>query len=205
MGTAEKKRRVRKVPDYLVKETIEGQPVYYKGYRDVLNGKKTKEDIMADGLLQWILKSWLTRLLIKGLEEKRYWIGTGEIGSHISHKTNTSHDLAVFEKSNLTPDQIGNRYASVPACLVVEVDTEVEFADYPGIDVYVQLKTQKTLDFGTQRVIWIFTSTRKILIAERHQDWIICDWDKTVELLDGVVFCVAEFLESEGIRLDVAE
>lgn len=88
---------------------------------------------------------------------------------------------------------------------MVEVDTEVEFADYPGIDVYVQLKTQKTLDFGTQRVIWIFTSTRKILIAERHQDWIICDWDKSVELLDGVVFCVAEFLESEGIRLDEAE
>lgn len=205
MGTAEKKRRVRKVPEYLVKEMLNGVPVYYKGYRDVLNGKKTKEEVMADGMLQWILKTWLFSLLIKGLDESRYWFGAGEVGSHISHRNNAAHDLVIFDKGVLPPTKITNQYADVPAKVVMEVDTEVEYGNHLSIDTYVQQKTQRTLDFGTERVIWIFTATRKVLIAAQGQDWIICDWSKPVEILDGVVFNVAEYLEREGILLDGSE
>ena len=202
MGTAEKKRRVRKVPEYLIKEVLDGVPVYYKGYREVLNGKKTKEEIMADGLLQAFIKMWLTQLLTSQLDKNRYFIFTGEIGSHISPKNNASHDLVIFEKSILPASKITNHYADVPAKIVLEVDTEVEYGNDLSIDIYVQQKTQRTLDFGTERVIWIFTATRKVLVAAQGRDWIICDWHKPVEILDGVVFNVAGYLEQEGIQLD---
>lgn len=39
--------RKRKIPDSLVREIIDGKPFYYKGYKDVLRKKKTKEDIIA--------------------------------------------------------------------------------------------------------------------------------------------------------------
>lgn len=202
MGTAEKKRRVRKVPEYLIKEVLDGVPVYYKGYREVLNGKKTKEEVMADGLLQAFIKMWLAQLLLSHLDKNRYFVLTGEIGSHISPGNNASHDLVIFEKKTLPPSKITNHYADVPAKVVLEVDTEVEYGKELSIDIYVQQKTQRTLDFGTERVIWIFTATRKVLIAVQGQDWIICDWNKPIEILDGVAFNVAEYLEQEGIRLD---
>jgi len=201
-GLAEKKKQAKKVPAYLIKEVIDGIPVYYKGYRDVLSKKKTPEEIMADGLLQAMLKMWLSNLLFNQMASKGYWIFAGEVGSHLSHKNNMAHDLMVFEKSALPANKIGNKYADVPAKLIVEIDTEIEYGNDLPVETYVHLKTQKTLDFGTEKVIWIFTASRKVMVAERGNDWIISDWDKTVELLDGVSFNIPAYLQEQGITLD---
>ena len=53
------------IPAALVKETIDGIPFYYAGYRSVLNKTKTLEDIMADSGLQIDLKAYFFRLLIQ--------------------------------------------------------------------------------------------------------------------------------------------
>ena len=37
----------RKVPDALIYEIMDGKPIYRKGYREVLSGKKTIEEIMG--------------------------------------------------------------------------------------------------------------------------------------------------------------
>ena len=42
-----KKKKAEKIPDYLIKEVMDGIPFYYKGYKDVLNKTKTKEEIMG--------------------------------------------------------------------------------------------------------------------------------------------------------------
>jgi hypothetical protein len=60
--TTEKKKRTRAIPAYLICEELEGKPLYYKGYKDVLSGKKTKEDIMGASGLQMELISYLVRL-----------------------------------------------------------------------------------------------------------------------------------------------
>ncbi len=33
------------VPNYLVYEVLDGQPIYFQGYKEVLNRKKTKEEV----------------------------------------------------------------------------------------------------------------------------------------------------------------
>ncbi len=200
-----KKRRRPKVPEYLVKEVLDGIPVYYKGYRDVMNKTKTPEEIMADGLLQATIKFWLSMLLGKYLDLRNYWIVSGEVGMHLSHKNNFSQDLMVIEKSVLPPERISNRYADVPAKLVVEIDTEIEYGDELPTETYIHRKTQQLLDFGTERVVWIFTATQKIMVAAQGQDWVICGWDKPVELIQGIQLNMMNFLEEEGVVLDKPE
>ncbi len=58
----------RKIPDYLVRETIDGIPFFYAGYREVLNKKKSLEDIMADSGLQSIIKAYLMKLFAQKLD-----------------------------------------------------------------------------------------------------------------------------------------
>ena len=198
---AGKKTRKQNVPPYLIKEWVNGIPVYYKGYRDVLQKNKTPEDIMADGTLQAALKFWLTLLLGNKLNLSKYWVFSGEVGSHLSHRQNASHDLVIIEKSKLPPGKVSNRYADVPAKVVIEIDTIIEYGDDLPVEQYVQQKTQQTLDFGTEKVIWIFTATQKVMVATPSADWIITDWSSTLEILDEVTFNLAEFVEKEGIVL----
>lgn len=41
------------IPDYLVYEVLDGQPLYYKGYQEVLAGRQKLEDIMGSSVLQF--------------------------------------------------------------------------------------------------------------------------------------------------------
>lgn len=68
---------------------------------------------------------------------------------------------------------------------------------------YVNRKTQKLLDFGSDKVIWIFTSSQQVMIAERNADaWLTMDWHRNLELLDGQLFNIGQYLADEGIRVD---
>ncbi len=158
------------IPDYLVKETLDGIPVFYKGYKDVLNKTKTYEEIMSDGLLQAIIKNWLQFLLNSNLDEEKYWVLAGEVGSHLSHKNNLAHDLTIFSTDVLTPDKIKNKYADFPAKVIIEINAEVEYGEGHSNEEYIQRKMQRVLDFGTEKVIWIFTKTKKIMVARPEKD-----------------------------------
>lgn len=195
----------RKVPSYLIKEWVYDIPVYYKGYREVMKKNKNPEEIMADGTLQAAIKFWLSLLLGNQLNLSKYWIFSGEVGSHITHRKNASHDLVIIEKRLLPPGKVSNRYADVPARVVIEIDTTVEYGNDLPVEQFVQQKTQQTLDFGTEKVIWIFTATQKVMVATRGADWTISNWSKTIEVLDGVQFNLVEFIEKEGINLDQPE
>jgi hypothetical protein len=199
------KKSKRKVPSYLIKEWVYDTPVYYKGYREVIKKNKTPEEIMADGMLQAILKNWLHLFLGAQLNLDNYWVLTGEVGSHIAPRKNASHDLVIIEKRLLPPGKVSNRYADVPARVVIEIDTTIEYGNDLPVEQFVQQKTQQTLDFGTEKVIWIFTATQKVMVATRDADWTISDWNKTIEILDGVSFNMAEFIAKEGISLDRPE
>ena len=60
---AAKPRKTRKVPDYLIYEIMDGQPLYRKGYKAVLNKSKTLEDIMGSSTLQSEIHMYINALL----------------------------------------------------------------------------------------------------------------------------------------------
>ena len=64
---------------------------------------------------------------------------------------------------------------------------------------YTHTKTQRLLDFGAQKVIWITTKTQKVTVATPNENWQIIDWNKDIELLEGHAFNIGQYLEEEGI------
>lgn len=196
--------RKRKVPDYLVKETIDGVPYYYRGYKQVLTKKKNLDDIMGWSGLQGIIVSYFAELLLKHLDLQKYRVIPGETGNHISHRNNLSLDIAIFERKVLTPEKITAKYVDVPAYCVIEVDIQAEWDDAAMTEVeFIGLKTQKLFDFGTKKLIWVLSRSKKIINAEPDKNWEIIDWDKDIDLIEGIKFNVGKYLAEEGINPDV--
>ena len=193
----------RKIPGYLVREVIDGMPFYYKGYREVINKNKTLEELMSDSGLQWLIKEFLSDSLKATLGKKKYIIGHGEIGNHLSQGQNFSLDVAVFDKALLTPAKITNKFIDVPAKLVIEVDVNVELPDRDSdlFQEYVVRKVRSLFKFGTEKVVWVFTKSKMVISATPTQPWQFIDWHQEVELMEGVNVNIGKWIEEEGFNL----
>ena len=108
--------------------------------------------------------------------------------------------VCVYEKSKLTPDKITENYLTIPPKIIIEVDISVEL-DSMNFTDYILAKTKNLLDFGTERVIWIFTRNKKVFVAEPGKDWFFTDWQNPVMLMDGITCNIAQYLSNEGIVL----
>ena len=196
--------RKRRVPEYLVKEEIDGVKFYYPGYRQVVAGKKTLDDIMGWSGLQGIIVSYFTYFVLNKLNFKKYRVIPGETGNHLSLRNNLSLDLAIFERSVLTANKITTKYVDVPAYCVIEIDVQAEWEDGNMSDVeFIGLKTKKLFEFGTQKLVWVLSKSKKVIVAEPGKRWEIIDWDEDIELMEGIMFNVGKHLEEEGINPDV--
>jgi Uma2 family endonuclease len=189
-----------KVPPFLIYETMDGKALYYSEFKKVLNKKQSLESIMGASGLQSVIISHLLRLLFRGLDEKKYFFATGESGVHIDHQNNLANDIAIYSRNVLIANKINTKYIDVSAELVIEIDVKIDLANAQEAD-YIQTKTQKLLDFGTQKVVWVFTNTKKIMVATAHENWQIMNWSKDVLLIENVTANIGEYLNSEGILL----
>lgn len=190
----------RKILASLIYEEIDGVPYYYRGYRSVLARQQTKEEIMGAGALQSAIVSLLIHILYKYLPFDDYLIATNEPGLHIATGNNLSNDIAVFDQHSL-PTPLPEQYFSIPPKVVIEVDVKIDLPANVSETEYVYDKTQKMLDFGVEKIIWVLTKTRKTLIAEPNQRWILTDWDDSVEVLPGCDFELNPLLRSKGVIL----
>ncbi len=192
------KKRIFKVPDYLIWEVLDGQPLYRRGYKDVLRKLKTIEDIMGTSSYQAAINGYIHLLLAKNLDEDRYEIWNGEPGLHFGKNDNISNDIVVHEI--LPAHKITTKYADYPPKLVVEVDIDIDPDSMPEIE-YLQKKTSKMLEFGVERVVWILTYVKKVIVADRQKDtWFIVDWSSDIELMEGITFNIQGFLNKRGIN-----
>ena len=191
---------LRKIPASLIYEEIDGRPYYYRGYRAVLSCQKTKEEIMGARALQSAIVSLLIHVLYKYLPFDDYLIATNEPGLHIATGNNLSNDIAVFDQASL-PIPLDEKYFSVAPKVVLEIDVKIELPANVSETEYVYDKTQKMLDFGVEKVIWILTKTRKTLIAEPNERWILTSWDDTVDVLPNCSFELNPLLRSKGVIL----
>ncbi len=188
------------VPDYLVREVIDGDRWFYRGYRDVLNGLKTPEEVMACSTYQSLVVGYVYNKLWNALEDKPYWVMSNEVGNNLSKKNKAAYDIAVFDKTTLPPEHISAYYANVPPKLVIEIDVKIESESKTPEDIVWQIKTKKLLASGVEKVIWFFTKTQLVLIARPNEDWILADWQRDIEIWEGVTVNVAQYLAKNGIH-----
>lgn len=196
-------RKKRPIPSYLVREMIDGIAFYYRGYRSVLNKTKTFDEIMGDGGLQLFLKNYLGNVLREQLDGKKFYVFVGEGGAHLDHRSNLSLDVTVYDKSVLTPGKITTKYVDVPPKLVIEVDVNVELPDKTQdlFEEFVLRKVRRLFEFGTERVIWVFSKSKTVIIASPGGHWEVQDWDKDLELWPGISANIVHHLQKEGINL----
>jgi len=187
----------KKIPSALIYEIMDGKPIYYKGYREVLKNEKTIEEVMGASSLQGIMVEYILRILFRQLDEKQYHILTNEQGLHLNRKNNLSADIAIYEKTKFSVAQADKHYATIPPKIQIEVDIN---ADTEGglVETYINKKTDKLFEFGVEKVIWVLSESKKVVVATPNANWEIIDWHKEIEVIDGISFCIGKYLMDEG-------
>jgi hypothetical protein len=194
------KRQPKNVPDYLIYEIMDGKPIYYKGYRDVLNKLKQPEEIMGCSNLQWVILSHLAEMIyMVNFASKKYWVAINEPGLHLNTGNNLSGDILVYNKADFQPSDFKVKYSDKPAFIHIEVDVTADFVNDMDSHLYLQKKINKLMDFGTQKIIWIFSATKQVLVVTKKEEWHWADWNKSIELVEGQNFNIGEYLDKEGI------
>ena len=189
---------LRHVPKNLVYEWLNGKPIYYRGYKNVLNGKLKSEDIMGSSRIQAFFISLIVERLLPHLL-KTHKIFYSEMGVHISVGNNLSTDIAIYRRSDLTPQWLmQDTYADLPPLVVIEVDTKAAPESVEDFNTYFTDKMQKYLDFGVEQVVWVFTKTKKIWLAEKGgQSWLIVNWDYQLTVLSEK-FTIEQLIKDYG-------
>ncbi len=186
-----------KVPEYLIYEIMDGKPIHYKGYREVLAGTKTYADIMGSSTLQALIVTQLILTIGRQLNEELFTMLSSEAGLHLDKRNNLAGDILIFDNATLPIDAIDEFYAQVPPRVVIEVDIAADPTDV-DTDGYIFQKTQKLLNFGVEKVIWVTTQAKKVTVATQDADWQIKDWHKDIDVLDGVSFNIGAYLTKKG-------
>lgn len=186
-----------KVPDYLIYEIMDGKPIHYNGYREVLAGTKTFGEIMGSSSLQSLIVTHLVVLIGKQLDEDQLTVLTSEVGIHLDRRNNLAGDILIFDNATLPIEAIDEFYVQVPPKIVIEVDISADPTDMDP-DSYMFKKTQKLLNFGVERVIWITTKAKKVTVATPDDDWQVKDWHKDVDIMPGIVANIGQYLTRKG-------
>jgi hypothetical protein len=198
MTTATQRKIPRKVPEYLVKEVLDGIPIYYKGYKAVLRKEKTSEDIMGASGLQSFIVSYIYKLLVRQLSDDFYHVFTGEAGLHLDIRNNLSGDIIIYDRTTFSNAIIDTHYLNLPPKIDIEIDVNIDTTDFTE-QTYIYRKTDRLLSWGVEKVIWVLSASKKVIVAEQGKDWLIVDWSKDIEIIDGIKFNVSQYLEKSGV------
>lgn len=185
------------IPSYLVYEVLNGRPLYYRGYKEVIEKNLNPESIMGSSSLQSIIVSLIHTYVMVNRDKNKYIPVTNEAGVHLDVNNNLSCDVAIFEKGTFA---VTTNYFNVPPKLVIEVDVKIDLRDFDGLEFnYIAEKTQRLFDFGVERVLWVLSKPRRVFVAVPNQDWIFTDWANDILVMDGCVLNVKRLLDEEEI------
>jgi len=187
----------KKIPVSLIYEIIDGKPIYYKGYEEVVNGTKTIEEVMGSSNLQSTIIEYLLMVLFKSIDLTKYRVLTNETGLHLSKKNNLSGDIVIYDKSVLPVKSADKHYISVPPKIQIEVDIDAHLGAFGTPDGYIYTKTDKLLQFGVEKVIWLMSESKKVLVATKDENWSIIDWNKDIAIANGISFNIGKYLKDE--------
>jgi Putative restriction endonuclease len=182
------------IPEALIYEVVKGKPIYYKGYKHYLNGTKTIEELKIDSTLQAWLKSRLTILLGNYLIANGYDITTGEQGFILPSGDKRGADIAIFKEGSFVIDE---HYSRNTPEVILEIDVSANMDNETEFD-YIAQKTTDYHEFGVQNVIWIFTKTKKVMVAEKGETWLTKDWTKDVQVMEGLTLNLSKMIEKKG-------
>lgn len=187
------KSAVQNIPENLIYEMVDGNPIYYKGYREYLEGAKQMEELMGSSLLQSLIISRLVFFLQVHLGGE-YEVLTNEIGIQFEKRAWRAADIAIVKTTDLEDVENKDKYLNFAPEVVIEIDTKAELKEIRNPLSYYQEKTDELLNFGVTKVIWIFTETKKVMVAQRDEKWETSNWDSEIHIIDDLSVIISELL-----------
>lgn len=186
---------VKAIPEVLVYEMVDGKPIYYKGYKDYLSGDKQIDELMGSSYLQALIGTQLIILLSRLIDLKKYQLISNEVGLKFGKQSWRAADLAIYERKTLKDIPKVNKYLEVPPEIVIDIGAKADLEDTQNPLGYYHEKTGQLLNFGVDKVIWIFTDTRKIMIARQGEDWQITEWNKNISIMEGIEVNIVRIID----------
>lgn len=184
------------IPETLIYEMQDGVPIYYHGFQSYLDGEKKLDEIMGSSLLQSLIISRLVFLLQSQLQGK-FEVLTNEIGVRFAKNAWRAADIAIVPSEKLSETVIANTYLNFAPEVIIEVDTKADLQSIQNPLSYYHEKTDEFLEFGISKVIWIFTDSEKVMVAERNKKWETSDWETEIEIIEGIMVKIAAVLEKK--------
>ena len=178
------------IPKTLIYEMVKGKPIYYRGWREVIKGEKTIEEVMASSKIQSLLIAELVRILGNAFR-RLFRIGTNEAGLKFARNDWRAADIGLWSRK--LPIKLDNKYFEDMPEIIVEVDTKVD-SDI-NEHIYIAEKTRHLHRNGVKKVIWIFTTTEQVMIAEQGKRWETADWSENITIIDDFSINVQEIIE----------
>jgi len=129
-------KRREKLLKLLTYEVVDGKPIYYRGYREVLEGKKHPEEVMGSSYIQGKIVATIVGELYSKLKG-RYVVATNEVTLIVREGTYRSVDVALF-LSEVESEIEAEKWIKLPPVLVIEVDIKAEI-DRDGDLSYILL------------------------------------------------------------------
>lgn len=191
-----------KIPRILIYEEFDGHPIYRKGYKDVMLGLKTIDQIsMGTSTLQYFIIGCIQKNLNRYLPET-YFAASSELGLHLTKNTNFSADIAIFRPGQLKVGFHSINYSDVPPNVVIEVDIKIDESEYfQTEDEYAHKKTERLLQWGVERVIWVFSASRRVLVADNLKMWSFISWDLPFTVIDNHEINVWDLMLASGFEV----
>ncbi len=174
-------------------EEVEGKPIYYKGYQEKSTQNQATEK-MGSSYLQSLIITELVFFLRSHLG-KEFQILTNELGLKFGQKSRRSADIAIYTKDKLANQKPTNKYLEIPPDIVLEIDTKAELSELQDPFSYYHKKTDELLNFGVQKVIWIFTDSQKIMVSEKNKPWLTVNWTDEVEIIQNLTVNIQDLLD----------
>jgi len=193
---AEPALKPKKIPEALIYEIIEGEIFYRKGYKDVLEKRKKIEEIVGSSVFQSYLVAVIFKFLLRKIEEKKFTILSSELGNNLNLKNNLSHDLAIFYRKSIQAELKEIKYAKTPPLVSIEVDVRADVENSSQM-AYIQKKTNKLLEFGVQKVFWILSQQRLIMVCEKGKDWFLIPFEKPFTVIESIEINLDQLLKEE--------
>jgi len=193
----EKRKSLLKVLTY---EKVKGKPIYYRDYKKVLKGELPPEAVMGSSGFQAYLIMLLIKFLLSKVDEEKFIILSNNLGFLYKKGSWRNLNIAIFEKEKVKPYLMQDKLIPVAPKVVIKVDTKADLSRYGSLEEYAYEKTQDLLDAGVEKVVWIFTKTKKVMIAEKGEKWIVQDWKDDFEVMEGMRLNISEVLDRGGVK-----
>ena len=183
--------RFSDIPEHLVYEEWDGVPILYKGIKKyALQNYNLSQLEMGSSIFQSLIIEFILGRLYDTINRKIYAIVTNEPGLYLGYRNNISNDIAIIERNRIQ-NKRSVKYANVPPKVAIEVDVRADYEqEFESFNDYINQKTQKLLDFGVEKVIWILSSELQEVRVSTLSQTSIYAWTDTIEILDSVTFCL---------------